>query len=285
MTVVRRCPGARVFLAAGLLLLLLTACTAVNGVVRTQSALTSAGYIDVAVDFSGESASTIRVRYRSSASDSTSLTREYSEVARVVWTKAPLRFDRIVIEVREVPAECESGPCTNSFDRETLAAQFGPRDPSLDKELGKETGKELLIVGRFVLAAMAIALIIGVTLVLRSRRRSKDAPPWTALPGDGPAAYAPPGGWPPVSRTAPNGPDGWTPPIAPTPHPPAPGYAPPLRNAPAPYPPARGSLPPPGQGQPVSAHAVGAPQAIEDPQRPPPPPPTPTYDIWERPPS
>lgn len=251
MTVVRRRSRAGVVTAAALLLsLVLASCTSVSGIVRTQRALSSAGFREASVSFTADGDSTVlRIGYRTQVTDVPALAAEYAEAARVVWLQAPLRFDAVVVTARSAPGSCV-GDCTDRFDRATLAEQHGPRDPGLDKDIGNE----MFGIGLAVMAVMALAAIVLIALVVRSRRRAKRVQPWGYPPGQGGPGYGPPG-W------------GVPPPTAPTPYQSAPGYAP----------------PPPGYLAPPAAPPAGWPPSAPPPELEPPP--MPTHDIWERPPS
>ncbi|MEP7054219.1 MAG: hypothetical protein ABI912_03130 [Actinomycetota bacterium] len=309
MTIVRRRTARSTFVAALVLLALaLSSCSTVSGVIRTQRALSQAGYRDPTVNLSATQQETVLlVRYRTSVASVAALADEYAAVARVVWLKAPLRFDTVQVDASGAPGSCV-GDCIRRFDRITLTAMNGLRDPGLDKDVEKE----LLGAGLIILAVIAIALILLIWLLMRSRRKRRQREQNGFLSGAGypPAGWPggplyPPAGW----QGAPGGPPpGWhpgpsaPPPVAPTPHPPAPGFGPPPPGYVAPRqwpqppvawpqggPPAGPPARPPAQWPPTGPAAQRPPaEPAADTsvnEQPPQPPPMPTHDIWERPPS
>lgn len=279
-----------------LLLLAAASCTAVSGVVRTQAVLSRAGYKNASIGFVTENNGIVlTVGYDTDAIDVPALAREYLDVSEVIWKEAPLRFDAITVKANDAPGIC-TDDCVDRFDRVALAGAHGARDPDLDKSIENE----LLGAGLIVLAVIAIASILLISLYVRSRRRAKARQAGWYQP-QGNIGYLPPGYVP----------NNWGgPPPAGGPHPPAPDYAPP---PPGFAPPPSGSAPPggpfgppsqwpgqppgwsgqPGQpsGQPGQPRPGDQPPAQWPPAAPPPPfdaepaPPMPTHDIWERPPS
>jgi hypothetical protein len=249
----------------------LASCATVGGIVRTQRALVGAGFAEASVNLNADTNGTIlRVGYRTKATDVAALSEEYAAAARVVWLKAPLRFDAVQVHANDAPGSC-IGDCVDRFDRTELAAANGPRDPKLDKDIQNE----LLGTGAIVLGVIAVAAILLVWLLMRSRRRARLVPPWGYQPGPGagwPVGSAlPPPGWSPGARVPP--------PTSATPHEPAPGFAPPPPGYVAPP-----QVPAP-PATPAAWSSDAAPPTPFAPPEPPQPPPMPSHDIWERPPS
>jgi hypothetical protein len=182
------------------------------------------------------------------------------EIAEIVWTTYPRRFDLVTIDLSGDQA---------SFDRRQLEALFGPRDPSLDEqEFSDDLTSGLRTAGIVALVGLVVVLAGVLLLVRRARRRRREQ--WGAPAG--PAGYATygPGYGPPAQP--------YPPPPAPPPpfgHPPPPhvGRPPPDAWPPPPpfvVPPAPGAPPPPSTPPPPSA-----PPPVEPPDRsrdwPPPP--------------
>lgn len=273
MTPLRR---TRAVAAVLLLCAVLTSCTTVTGIVRTQRALNDAGYRDSSINFRADKAQAVlRIGYRTKAPDVAKLADEYADVARIAWQKAPLPFDVVEVSASDPPGSCV-GDCVYRFERATLRAMYGARDPSLDKNIQKEALNVLWI----VLAVVGFAVILTITLLIRWRRKSGKVPPGQWQQG------SPLGQWqqgsPPPAWGAP-------PPVAPTPHQPSPGFGPPPpgyvapQAAPAPSAaPSAAPVPPAAAGAPP-AWPPSEPAPSYDP--PPPPPPMPQHDIWARPPS
>jgi hypothetical protein len=233
-------------------------CNAVNGVLVAQTELLKAGYDEARVTYApnAEGVTILAVTYRSAARDTEGLTAEYARAAEIVWRQAPLQFDRVRIHATNEPAPCVDD-CRPEFTRTELAEVFGPRDPSLDKDV---TG-QLLAIGAAVLAGIALVLTVAVVLVVRYRADRRARAAWSSgdVAGWGPARGGPSSGPPPPS------------PAPDTPPPPGPETAPSPYADPYAYPPRL--LPPPAAGpQPWEPPAA---QPVADPP----------FDIWERPPS
>lgn len=154
------------------------------------------------------------------------------EIAEVVWTTYPRRFDTLAITL--------DGD-QDVLTRGELQERFGPRAARLDE---REFSDDVTGAIRTAAIAAAIGLVvvaIAIVLIVRAvRKRRRNRPP-------GPPPYGPYGGYGPGVPPLPPG-QGWGPPTgAPPPPPPGPGWsAPPPPGAPPPgYTPPSGYPPPP----------------------------------------
>ena len=163
-------------------LLLLLAVAALAGCGRTQGvadarrALERSGFREVDIDL--RTAGGLAVA-RVEAEDVGAPPAELA--AELVWGTLPLRFDQLVVAL---------GDRTASFGYETLAAQFGPREPSLDRrqvdEEMVESGLELMLL-LSVAGLLSLGAVVGVGLfMVRAVRRGRQPEPETADQAEGP---------------------------------------------------------------------------------------------------
>lgn len=177
----RRMPIALGLVVVGLLLL--AGCTTIRGLIDTENALKRAGFTGVDVNFdsaNGFDQVKVAAHPRSTESDPQV---EAEEVARVVWTSFPLRFDLVRVELLGTEG---SSPTTFTYGE--MQEIFGPRPPALDeKELGDDVVRAgvgvaivLVVGGLLFLAAVVLAVVLGVRA--SRKRASVTPPPWPPVP-------------------------------------------------------------------------------------------------------
>jgi hypothetical protein len=146
-------------------ILVVVGCGRTQGVADTRRALERAGFGDV--DISLRSAAGIAV----ATVEADGLDSPPADLAaEVVWGTLPLRFDQLVVVLRGQTAP---------FSYQTLAGQYGPRDPSLDRrqvdEEMVESGLELMLL-LSVAGLLSVGAVVGVGLAMvrATRRRGRD---------------------------------------------------------------------------------------------------------------
>jgi hypothetical protein len=98
----------------------------------------------------------LTVVYDAHATDLASQQTEMDEVARAVWTKAPVRFD----ELRLVP-DGEAASCSRARCSRDAPGAYGPRAAALDRrQAGRGMVSDLLATGLVVVVLLAIALLV-----------------------------------------------------------------------------------------------------------------------------
>jgi hypothetical protein len=140
------------------------------------------------------------------------------EIAGIVWTTYPRRFDRVrvVLDGEEV-----------GFTRGDLQESFGPRPAQLDEREFQddvEAGIRNVAIGAAIGLVIVVGGVILLVVLVRRRRRNNPPPPRPPYYGPGPGGAPPPPGQPP----------GWYPP--PPPAGPPPGWRPPPPPPPSPQP-------------------------------------------------
>jgi hypothetical protein len=273
-TTVRRVPPTAVAaIVAVLTMLVAGSCTAESSRKIAQRELVAAGFESARANYVPDLAAggiVLGIAYRTDVRDAESLGAEYRHAAEVIWTRVPLRFDELRVRATNEPVACVE-VCRRNFGRSDLEQLFGARRSSLDKDVEKQ----LLFAGAVMLGVVALAVTLGIVVVVRWRRRRRLIHGWVGESVSGWAPGGPPP-WPPVDPASP-----WAPPVTPhAPHGPHGPHGPQGRGGPSAAPPAYGQ-------EPRSGPPVPAPAAVAQPWDQPTasPPPEPAYDIWERPPS
>lgn len=153
----------------------------------------AAGYDAVSVQFfSGTGGNAVNVSWRTDATDAAGARAEAREVAGIVWRTAKFRIDRVSLTAFGTV----NG--TEERTRSELERDFGPRDPALDAHgLFPSWLLPALLLG-------AIAVTVGiVVLVRRTKRRNSRPPSWP------PGGYGPLGGYGPPGAAGPSAADPW----------------------------------------------------------------------------
>jgi len=235
--VARRSAGLVAAVAALALTLFAGGCGAITELVRLQQRVEDAGYSVDGIfhdDFSG-GASEVQID-ASSGDDGQPPPDGQEEIAEIVWTTYPRRFDTVFIELDGDQVR---------FTRGDLQEQFGPRPESLDEhDFGDDvaTGVRAAAWYGVVVLVLGAVAIVTTLVVLRRRRRAQPDP------GPGPAGWPGSGSWDPAPGSV-----AWAPPAPPAPPAgPPPGWSPPGGHdagagAPGPsgYPPPTSAGPPP----------------------------------------
>jgi hypothetical protein len=261
---IRLRPRPRALVAAVLVVLAIGAgCSAVTELLQLTSRISRAGYSGVEVFHNFGSGSSSEVSVDASVGRGEPPPAGQQEIAEIVWTTYPRRFDLLTVTL---------GGDFDSFERSELTALFGPREPSLDErefsdDLTSGIRTAAVVFGLFAL----VTVVVVVVLVRRSRRRR--AQQWPGMPPSAPSGYAtygpghgtpgrppippPPFGMPPPPPAqAPPAPDSWPPPppggMPPAPGAPPPPVAPPPAAPPPTFPPPGRDWPPPPSGGPHS---------------------------------
>ena len=173
-------------MAAALVVLAVGAgCSAVTELLQLSSRIERAGYTGVEVFHNFGSGSSSEVTVDASVGRGEPPPAGQQEIAEIVWTTYPRRFDLLTVTL---------GGDLASFERSELTALFGPRDPSLDeREFSDDVTSGIrtasIVFGLFAL----VAVVVVVVLVRRSRRRR--AQQWPGMPPSAPAGYATYGRW------------------------------------------------------------------------------------------
>ena len=216
-------------------------CSAVNELLQLAARIERAGYANVETFHSFGTGSSNEVTVDASVGRGEPAPAGNQEIAEIVWTTYPRRFELLSITLdgdREL------------FERGELTALFGARDPSLDeREFSDDLTAGIRTAGIVFGLLVVVAVVVIVLLVRRSRRRR--AQRWPGMPPPAPAGYATYG-----HGHGPQGPQGSfpPPPAAPPPGhwpPPPPGGIPPAPGAPPPPPtPPPSAVPTPGSDWP-----------------------------------
>lgn len=214
--------AARVALVA-VTVVLLAACSTVQGAVDTAEGIARAtGTSDISVSIDNPlDRDAVRVGYATDLTEPQAVRDQAREVARVVWTEFPFRFDTVELEPRG------AGVGTVTYDRGELEEAFGPRDPDLDQDLSDAAGGlaagVLAVIGVVLLVVLGVVVLVIVLIVRASRRRrERDAQGgWGGPSQHGgwgepqqQGGWSPPsqqGGWSPSSQQG-----GWAPPSQPS---------------------------------------------------------------------
>ncbi|HEU0129820.1 MAG TPA: hypothetical protein VFQ85_02375 [Mycobacteriales bacterium] len=213
--------------AAALLLAVVAAsglgsCGVVRAAARTQSALREAGYRATGVTFrSGSGGDVLVVTWRPRARTEEALREESLGAARVVWEKAPVRFDGLELLARGVDLPGFGDESADFYDRAELEGRFGPRPAGLDdRGPGELLGLRGILVTVLVAGLLSVAgTVLAVVLILRARRRRPPAPAYGGWPAQawpprpGPPQPGPPQPGPPLPPPGPPD-DPWRPPPA-----------------------------------------------------------------------
>ena len=166
-------------------LFLLVSCTTIEGLIDTEDALQQAGFSEVDVGFDSDNGfDQVRVTVRPGSTEG-GADAQAEQVAEIVWTVFPLRFD--LLRVRLLGSF--EGPSTTTYTYGELAEILGPRPPQLDeKELGDDVVRAgvgiaivLAVGGLLFLAAVVLAIVLGVRA--SRRRKAVVPPPWPPVPG------------------------------------------------------------------------------------------------------
>lgn len=143
------------------------------------------------------------------------------EIAQVVWTTYPRRFDTVAVTLDGTQ---------DILSRGELQERFGPRAERLDeREFSDDVSGTIRTIAIVAAIALVVAVVAIVLIVRAVRKRRRDRPPGPPPYGGygGPGGYGmppppPPGGWgaavPPPPPSGP--PPGYTPPSGYPPPPP-----------------------------------------------------------------
>jgi hypothetical protein len=217
-------------------------CGAITELIRLQERIEDAGYDVDGVFHDDFSSGTSQVEVDARTGDGEAPPDGQLEIAEIIWTTYPRRFDTVFVELDSDQA---------LFTRGELQERFGPRAASLDERgFGDDVAGGVRVVAWYGLVVLigGVIAIVTTLVVLRRRRRQSDgwgrpdSGSWVGPPPSEPLAWSPPA--PP-----PGPPPGWSPPGAYDPGPAgsagSSGYPPP---PPPPSPPAG---PPSGPPPPV----------------------------------
>lgn len=206
-------------------------CGTVRATLKTDHALTAAGYTGVKVRFEIPGGIN-EVTVSAGAGTSTGTT---AQAAEIVWRNEPLRFDRLVVSVRGRGAGSSGETATFTYDE--LRARLGPRPGSFDRSTltsdVRNTATVVAVVFGVLVVVSGGVIVLIVVLVTRSRRqrqRELEAA-WAQVQtqvGGGWSPPPPPGQpWPPPAASG----EPWPPPSA-APGPVSPPGGPPEALAP-----------------------------------------------------